>query len=79
MGSSHSQTSKYRRANPYAHGGFGGGGGSGYDAGGGGGGYTGGRGGAYSRSGPHAYGGSSYNGKYVGLNSGQGKVIITKL
>jgi hypothetical protein len=68
----------------FAEGGFGGGGGSGYDAGGGGGGYTGGTGGQYSSSGHHAGGAGSFN---AGANpnntaanhSGHGLVVITRL
>lgn len=65
-------------------GGFGGGGGAGYDAGGGGGGYTGGNGGTYTTNAEHAGGGGSFNSgtnpsSAVGVNSGEGSVEITLL
>ena len=68
----------------YADGGFGGGGGSGYDAGGGGGGYTGGNGGTYATMQEHAGGGGSFNSginqvNQTGTNLNDGMVIITVL
>ena len=60
-------------------GGFGGGGGSGYDAGGGGGGYTGGQGGNYYPAGSHkrwAAGGGSYNSGINKVNISESNPLI---